>query len=111
MASKIEVRQLRTYFNGVLEKAHHHAGKVDKVVYYLLGAVLQVSKNAIEVRTYRENVTNEIWFYTENGRYCMVYDHERKCIALKENTHDKDDIATFDNDSTLQKVLKVFQDL
>ena len=41
----------------------------------------------------------------------MVYDHERKCIALKENTHDKDDLATFDNDSTLQKVQKVFQDL
>lgn len=84
---------------------------MDKVVYYLLGVVLHESENAIEVRTYRENVANEVWFCIKKKRYCMVYDHERKCIALKENTHDKDDLATFDNDSTLQKVQKVFQDL
>ena len=36
MASKIDVRILRTYFNGVLEKASHHAENVDKVVYYLI---------------------------------------------------------------------------
>lgn len=111
MSKKINVRLLRTYFKGVLGRTEHHAGNVDEVVYYLLGAVMQFGSDEIEVRTYKDNVANEIWFKINQQKYCMVYNHEKKHIALKKNTHDREATATFDNNSTLQKVLDVFQHL
>ena len=111
MSKKINVRLLRTYFKGVLGRTEHHAGNVDEVIYYLLGAVMQFGSDEIEVRTYKDNVANEIWFNINQQKYCMVYDHEKECVVLKRNTHDKTFEVVFNNDNSLQEVLKTFKTL
>lgn len=102
---------LQTYLLGVLNRANHHAGAVEGVALALLGAIIWKSTKEIEVRKYNGKPANMIWFWVEENRYAMSYNHETEKIDLKEKTQNGHLIASFDNNTTYHEVIGVFKEL
>lgn len=67
MAISIDSLQiLQKYLLGVLERADHHAGNVEGVSLTLAGAIIWKSTQEIEVREYKGETANMIWFGLNN---------------------------------------------
>ncbi len=102
---------LQTYLKGVLLRAEHHAGNVEGVALTLAGAIIWKSTGEIEVREYAGSPANIIWFWVNDKRYAMTYNHSNEEIELKSRTQSGDIIATFDNDSKYSEIINVFNGL
>ena len=102
---------LQRYLLGVLDRADHHAGNVEGVTLALLGAIVWKSDQEIEVREYNGSPANMIWFWVNGNRYAMSYNHSTEQIELKEGTHKGGVLHTFDNPSTYQSIIEIFNNL
>ena len=108
MAKNIDIYDIGEYFRGVVERAEHHAKPTTNTVYFLLGAVLQFSKGNIIVRTYKGETTNVVWFYVNERRYCLVYNHDKKQIELRNNSHIGECLYEYDDSVSLDYIRKSF---
>ena len=112
MAISIDsIQTLQRYLNGVLDRADHHAGNVEGVSLALLGAIVWKSDREIEVREYNGSPANMIWFWIDGNRYAMSYNHSTEQIELKERTHKGGVLYSFDNSTTYQEIITIFNDL
>lgn len=102
---------LQNYLIGVLGRANHHAGKVEGVSLALLGAIIWRTNGEISVREYNGNPANMIWFHIDGKKYAMTYNHANEEIELKERTHTGTIIATFDNSTSYESIIKIFKNL
>lgn len=102
---------LQDYLRGVRERAEHHAGDVEDVVLALLGAVIWKADGEITVREYTGSPANVIWFWVNDKKYAMAYNHATSQIELKDRTQSGTTIAVFDNNSTYQQIIAVFNSL
>lgn len=102
---------LQTYLNGVLSRAEHHAGNVEGVALTLAGAVIWKSTGEIEVREYAGSPANMIWFWVNDNRYALTYNHSNEQIELKNRTYNGEVIANFDNGTEYSEIIRVFNDL
>jgi len=112
MAISIDsIGMLQKYLNGVLDRANHHAGNVEGVSLALLGAIVWKSDREIQVREYNGNPANMIWFWVNGNRYTMSYNHSIEQIKLKERTHKGGVLHSFDNSTTFQEIIVIFNNL
>lgn len=102
---------LKSYLNGVMGRADHHAGNVEGVALALLGAVMWKSTGEIEVKQYDGRPANMLWFFVGSNRYAMRYDHSNEQIELRDRTRDGDVLARFDNNTSYQEIITVFERL
>ena len=105
------IETLQAYLNGVLGRADHHAKNVEGVALALLGAVIWRSTGEIEVREYNGNPANMIWFYVNQNRYVLSYNHSQETIELKDRTNNGSVIASFDNSSSYENLIDIFKEL
>ncbi len=66
-----DLEMLREYFKSVLAGANHHANDVDRVIYPLMGFVLQHSEGPIESRMYLGHIVHQLWLRVRGQRYGM----------------------------------------
>lgn len=109
MAKNIDIFDIRDYFSGVAERAEHHANSVTNTIYFLLGVVLQFSTGNIIVRTYKGETTNVVWFYVNERRYCLVYNHDKKQIELRNNSHRGECLYEYDDSVSLDFIIESFR--
>lgn len=112
MAISIDsIEILKTYLIGVLDRADHHAKNLEGVALALLGAVIWKSTGQIDVREYKGETANVMWFVVNNNRYCLVYNHGSESIELKNRTQNGETMAELNNDTTYQQIIQLFNDL
>jgi hypothetical protein len=112
MAVTIESTELlKTYFDGVLHRADHHAKEVEHVSLSLLGAVIWKSVDEIQVREVKEGFGNVLWFRTGGNRYALCYNHATKKIELRDRTQQGETLEEFDNSTPSARVFEVFKNL
>lgn len=104
---------LKDYFNGVLERADHHAKAVQEVCLTLMGVVIWKSEGDIEVKEVREGgMGNILWFKTVDGsRYALYYNHETLKIELRDRNSRGNTLYEFDNTTTQAQLFNIFKDL
>lgn len=105
------IERLQQYLNGVLDRADHHAGNVEGVSLALLGAIVWKSDSEIVVREYKGSPANIIWFWVNENKYAMSYNHSTQQIELKEKTHNGEVLHSFDNSTTYQEIITIFNNL
>ncbi len=112
MAITIDSLQiLQEYLLGVLERADHHAGNVEGVALTLAGAIIWKSTKDIEVREYRGETANMIWFWVGERRYAMLYNHSDATIELRERTFKGALISSFDDSTSYPTIIQIFKSL
>ena len=112
MALKIQaIVALQEYFNGVMNRADHHAKNVNEIVLALVGGVIWKSTKEFEVRTYNEETANILWMFINEKKFCFKYDHKNDSILVCEDSHNGNIIYSFTNDTPLRDVKKFFESL
>lgn len=81
------IQILQDYLRGVLDRAGHHALNVEGVALALLGAMIWKSDGSIEVREYAGAPANMLWFWVNDNRYVLTYNHEAQTIELKNRSN------------------------
>lgn len=107
-----DVNTLRAYINGVMDRADHHAGRVNEIALALAGAILwRMGDQPIKVMERGGEAKNVLWFSTSKGRYAFAYDHAAGVIELRKDSVQGDAIHLFTNDTPLAEVRAIFQKL
>jgi|BioPla2DNA2_1021312.scaffolds.fasta_scaffold156508_1 hypothetical protein len=105
------IELLQKYLNGVLERAEHHAVNVKGVSLALIGAVIAKSDGEIEVREYKGRPANILWFCVNEKKYAMTYNHQKEQIELRYRTQCGKTLGVFDNKTTYETIIEVFNNL
>lgn len=110
----IEIDQigvLKEYFNGVMNRADHHADDVNEVVLALIGGVIWRAEGNFEVKQYGGAPANILWMIVDDTRYCFRFNHETGKIECRKGGHNGDLIEEFDNYMPIAKVKAFFAGL
>lgn len=112
MALKIEdIRLMKRYFEGVMNRANHHAENVNEIILALAGGVIWRGAD-IDVRTYRDKTANMLWMKTDSGHeYCFIFNHNNWMIEVHEGSMNGNLLRVFSNTDTLTDVKKFFEQL
>ena len=105
---------LKTYLEGVIKRADHHAEKVNKIVFDLVGYIIYVHNvdKPIEIRSNNNGKTgNILWVYFGEKRYAFSYNHKDGNIDFKSDSSTGDIITKFNNFSTPDEILSIFKNL
>lgn len=105
------IQDLQNYFNGVMQRADHHAGSVNQIVLALVGGVVWKSNGNFEVKEYAGRTANILWMYVGDKRYCFKFNHMEDCIEVCEGSHNGTVIKSFDNDTPLAELKAFFEGL
>lgn len=91
MAVKIEsISILKKYFSGVVNRANHHALKVNDIIYTLLGIIVLKKDDGseIEVRGSSDDATgNILWVFINGNRYAFRYEHSDETIEIRKDSY------------------------
>lgn len=105
-----DIADLKVYLDGVLGRANHHAGKVNKIALALCGGIIWKA-DKIEVREYNGKPANMLWFDYGEKRFCFLFNHLTGLIEVRDRTSKSNLIRTFSNDDTLDEVKHFFDSL
>ncbi len=105
------IKELQEYFNGIMDRANHHANNVDEVILTLAGGVIWKSTDDFKVRTYNGEMANILWMYVDNKTYCFKFDHNSGDILVCKDGHNGNVVATFNNQSTATEIKDFFDKL
>lgn len=108
-----EVEDLRTYINGVMERADHHAGAVNEIALALIGAILWRKEDAEPIRIMAQNgeTKNVLWIRIGGVRYALSYNHKTEQIEMRKDSTRGATLHTFDNSTPLTCVRRIFAGL
>ena len=106
-----DIKTLKEYFNGVMDRADHHANDVDEIVLALIGGVVWRSDGNFEVKEYAGAPANILWMDVNGRRYCFKYNHEEGRIECLEGGHKGSIIKSFDNNTSITEVKSFFAKL
>ena len=108
-----DITELQNYLSGVLQRANHHGQNVRYVVLSLVGAIIQFMNPAHGIKVYaREGETgNVLWFYVGDSKYAFSYDHHTDSVVLKRGNTHGEVLANFTNDTTIPRIVQVFEGL
>ena len=108
-----EIEELRSYLQGVMARADHHAGKVKHVALALAGAILwrKNDDEPIKVMVREGQTTNVLWVRIGSTRYALSYNHDAALIEMREGSTQGPTIQTFDNQTSLSSVYSFFEAL
>ena len=113
MALTVETLDLwRTYLNGVMGRAQHHAPNVDEIALALVGAILWRSTDEVKVLERDGEAKNILWLSVNGNNFCFTYDHnEGGFIAMREGNSRGNVIHKFTNQTAIAEVKRIFQEL
>lgn len=106
-----KIEALNEYFNGVMNRADHHADSVNEVVLALIGGVVWRAEGDFEVKEYAGAPANILWMTVSDKRYCFKFNHQTGKIECLAGGHNGDVITTFDNDTNISEVKNFFAKL
>jgi hypothetical protein len=107
-----DLETLETYLDGVMNRSEHHAERVGAIALALIGAVLwRKDPTPIEVRTYDGRPANILWVQISGHRYALAYNHHEGRIELRDRTQGGEALFSFDNDTPVREVYRVFEQL
>lgn len=106
-----KIEALKEYFNGVMNRANHHADNVNEIVLALIGGVIWCAEGNFEVRQYGGAPANILWMEVGDTRYCFKFNHETEKIECLEGGHVGAVLETFDNQTTISEVKSFFAGL
>jgi hypothetical protein len=109
----VDIDVLRTYLEGVMGRAKHHAGKVDKIVLALAGVIIwrKDEDKPIKVMTNRGDTANVLWVHIGGTRYALSYNHAEGIIEMRERSLHGQVMHSFSNDTSIARLKKIFEDL
>ncbi len=103
------IDQLKTYGQGILARAGHHAMHVRAVVPALIGYSV-VYADTVELRG--NGTLNVAWLKMPSGRrYAWTYDHPTHKVVVKQGSLSGGMIAAFDDNTPLLTIERVFSNL
>jgi hypothetical protein len=104
---------LRTYLDGIMERAEHHAGNVSGIALALVGAILWSKDEGTEiyVRDQGGDLKNLMWAVIAGTRYAFRYDHEYQRIEMREETIKGRMVQWFDNNTSLTALERFFRSI
>lgn len=108
-----EIEELRQYINGVMDRASHHAGRVNDIALALTGAILwrKDDDEPIRVMTKDGETKNVLWVRINGNRYAFSYNHEAGKIEMRKGSVQGAVLHSFSNTTLLSKVKQIFEDL
>ena len=108
-----DVDALRDYLKGVLDRADHHADRVNEISLALAGAILwrKDTNKAIEVMVQSGETKNVLWVYISGQRYAFSYNHKAGQIEMRRSTTQGDTLHTFTNATPLSELHGIFAKL
>lgn len=112
MAITIEdIELLKKYFNGVMNRADHHADDVNEIVLALIGGVVWRADGHFQVKEYAGAPANILWMDVNEQRYCFKFNHETGDIECLEGSHNGPVIKSFNNYTSISEVKNFFAGL
>lgn len=99
------------YLIKVMGKADHHAQNVELIALTLVGAVMWKKDGDVQVYEREGDMKNIIWFPVNGKRYVMKYNHKAQTIELRRDMHTGPLVCSFDNLTTPQTVIDIFNTL
>jgi hypothetical protein len=111
-----EIEEMRSYLNGVMSRADHHAGGVNEIAPALTGAILwrKNDEEPIKVMVREGKTTNVLWVRIGNRRYAFSYNHDERQIEMREGGIQGPTLHTlhtFNNATPLSSVRAIFEAL
>lgn len=103
-----KIEELKNYFNGVMNRANHHADNVNEIVLALIGGVIWQADN-FEVKQYGDAPANILWMYVNDKRYCFKFNHMTEMIDCCIGGHNGNVIASFYNQTSIAEVKEFFE--
>jgi len=95
-----------------MSRAVHHAPQVKEVLLALAGAVVlfKDAESKIKVRTHSGKTANVLWVEIKQKEYALTYNHNDHSVDIKLGLRGKT-LASFDNKTSVQNILKIFENL
>lgn len=103
-----KVNSLKEYFNGVMNRADHHADNVNEIVLALIGGVIWRAEDNFEVRQYDNAPANILWMHVGEKRFCFMFNHHTGKIECREGGHNGSVVEEFENSTPISKVKSFF---
>ena len=102
---------LQQYIRGVMDRAEHHAGRVDEICLSIAGAIVRRKEGELEVMARDGKMKNVLWLRVNGQRYAMSYNHNSGLIEVRQGTTRGNVLAAFDNTTSIQSVKDFFGNL
>lgn len=107
-----EIDTLKTYIEGVMNRADHHAGKVEGVALTLAGAIVwKKDDDDIKVMVIEGDTKNVLWVKFGGKQFAFSYNHKAQCIEMRKGTTQGETIASFTNESSYSEIIGIFDRL
>lgn len=107
-----DVQVLNSYLQGVIERAEHHAGKVDEIALAIAGAIVwRKDPEDLEVLEREGEMKHVLWARIGGERYAVSYNHEASTIEVRQGSTQGTVIQSFDNSTSLTELKQFFQRL
>jgi hypothetical protein len=108
-----DVDVMQQYLQGVMQRAAHHAGKVEKIALALAGAITwrKDAGKPIKVMAQNGDTKNVLWVYISGKRYAFSYNHQAGTIEMREKTTHGPVLQSFSNTTSLSSLKTIFQNL
>lgn len=103
-----QIDTLKDYFNGVMNRADHHADNVNEIVLALIGGVIWRAEGNFEVKQYDGAPANILWMNVAGKRYCFKFNHETWKIECCEGGHSGNVLREFDNQTPISEIKNFF---
>jgi hypothetical protein len=107
------VDALREYIEGVMDRAAHHGPRVNAVALALAGAIIwRKDPEPIEVhrgRSMRHGTV--LWVRINENRYAFKYNHQTQRIEMRGHTTRGPLLHSFDNNTPVTELERVFREL
>jgi len=109
----VDIDGLQTYIEGVMDRAKHHADKVDKIALALVGVLIwkKDRDQPIKVMTNRGDTANVLWVFIGGTRYVLSYSHSGGAIEMRSRSTHGPVLHTFTNDTSVARLVKTFESL
>ncbi len=106
-----DVDVLQEYVRGVMERAEHHASKVNEICLAIAGAVIWRKDGDIQVYERDGQMTNALWIHINGQRYAISYNHNAGTIEVREDSMRGKTLASFNNSDSAADVRHFFASL
>lgn len=107
-----EVNALKSYIEGVMGRADHHAGNVNGIALTLAGAIVwRKDADPIEVMAHDGATKNVLWVKISSQRYAFSYNHQAATIEMRKGTTQGQVMHSFSNATPVQAVVDIFRGL
>lgn len=107
-----DIEILQEYISGVMDRAEHHAGKVNEIALALAGAIIWKKDNEpITVFTRKGKMANVVWVKFGGAKYAFSYNHDDEAIEIRKGTTHGDVLHSFSNSTKISEVIEVFNSL